>query len=192
MRSRVSQGAVFTDRDGTVIVDRGYIQSPEGVELLPNTVAGLPPIQRLGMPLIVVTNRSGVRRGLLSESDFSACNRELADQLSQHGVKIADFFVCTHSPEQGCECRKPSSGLFIEAARKYSLVLGKCYVVGDYWSDIEAAKRIGARSVLINGPRILNDQSVDPVSADANCLDLLEAAERIRLWQRSLDAISRE
>ena len=192
MLPRVSQGAVFIDRDGTIIVDRGCIQSPEEVELLPNAVAGLKAIQLLGMPLIVVTNHSGVGRGLLNESDVDACNRELADQLSLHGVAITDFFVCTHSPEQGCDCRKPASGLSNEAARKYSLVLGKCYVVGDYWSDIEAAKRIGARSVLINGPRILNDQSVDPVSTDANCLDLLEAAERIRLWQRSVDAISRE
>jgi len=72
--------------------------------------------------------------------------------------------------------------MFEEAAAKYSLDLESCFVVGDYWSDIEAARRIGARSILIWGSRIVDDKSVEPVNADATCADMVEAAEKIRRW----------
>ncbi len=99
------------DRDGTVIEDRGYLRDPEEVALLPGAVAGLRLLAEHHILPVLVTNQSGIARGLISPLDLSRVNARLEHILSVEGVRLAGVFSCPHSPEDGCGCRKPEPGL---------------------------------------------------------------------------------
>ena len=144
---------VFLDRDGTIIKDKHYLADPDGVELLDGAVEGLQNIQALGGILVVVTNQSGIGRGFFDRPAADAVNSRLREVLEVKGVRLANTYTCPHSPTDSCECRKPRSSLFEEAATVHGLPLDKSYVIGDRPSDVEAGRRIGASSILIEAPR---------------------------------------
>lgn len=139
--------AVFLDRDGTLVVDKGYAHKPSQLELLPGAVEGLR--QMKSCRFIMVTNQSGIGRGYFSETDMHRFNRELTNILDAQGVPIDHVFFCPHTPEDQCNCRKPAIGLIRQAQNRFDLDLPASVVIGDKLSDVGLAKNAGCRSVLV-------------------------------------------
>ncbi len=169
----------FLDRDGTIIVDRGYLNDPDGVELLPGAAEGLLLLRELGFLLVVVTNQSGVGRGRLTRSDLAAVNRRMLELLERGGVALDGICCCVHREDQGCPCRKPGTALAREAARRLWLDLAECVVIGDKTSDVMLGRRLGCTSILVNTGIGGGDGSFE-VRADLEAADLLEASRALR------------
>ncbi|HET7469886.1 MAG TPA: HAD family hydrolase [Gemmatimonadales bacterium] len=143
--------AVFLDRDGTLIEDRHYLRDPDLVQLLPGAADAVRRLDRAGWPVVVVTNQSGIARGLLTEKDYEATARRLEQLLAAAGAPLAAQYHCPHLPEISgpCECRKPGSLLYRRAAEELGLDLGRSWWVGDRLRDIAAAGPLGGRGVLV-------------------------------------------
>ena len=153
----MSRGAVFLDRDGTIIEDPGYLHDPDQVRLLPHAAEGLAQLARAGWPLVVVSNQSGIGRGLYGPEGFEATQQRLESLLEPSGVRFTGVFFCPHHPDAGCECRKPGVSLFRDAARLHDLDLGASWFVGDRWRDVSPALALGGRGVLIQPDPLAED-----------------------------------
>ncbi len=143
--------AVFVDRDGTVIREREYLSDPDGVDLVPGAVEGLRMLQEAGYAVVIVTNQSGIARGLYGEAEYRAVAREVARRLAGAGVRVVGSYYCPHHPEftGPCECRKPATGLFRAAAAEHGLDLARSVYVGDRIRDVVPALELGGRAVLV-------------------------------------------
>ena len=146
--------AVFLDRDGTIIEDTGYIADAAAVRLLPGAAPAIARLNRAGIPVIVVTNQSGIARGLLDEAAYSAVARRLDALLSAAGARLDADYHCPHHPDYSgpCECRKPGSLLYRQAAAEHGLYLAGSWWVGDRMRDVVPAERLGGRGLLIGRP----------------------------------------
>lgn len=140
---------VFLDRDGTIIVEKHYLSDPALVELEAGAIEGLKHLQARGLPLVVVSNQSGVGRGKFGTEDVQAVNTRLAELLGQHGISIAGWYMCPHAPGTDCLCRKPLPGMALQASSELGLPLENCFVVGDKRSDVELADAIGGTGILV-------------------------------------------
>jgi D-glycero-D-manno-heptose 1,7-bisphosphate phosphatase len=140
---------VLLDRDGTIIVERGYLSLPEQVELLPGAAEGLRLLRRLGLGLVVVSNQSAIGRGFFDESRLEAIHRRLRELLKAEGVELDAIYFCPHLPDAGCSCRKPETGLVQQAAREYDFDPAQSFVIGDKECDIELGRRVGAVTILV-------------------------------------------
>ncbi len=150
------KGAVFLDRDGTIIREVDYLSRLQDVELLPQAGEAIARLNRRQIPVILVSNQSGVARGKFSESFVAETHHYLQEILAREGAHLDDFFFCPHHPEAGmapykkvCDCRKPAPGLLHEAAERYQLDLTKSYVIGDKLIDVELALRVGGKGILV-------------------------------------------
>ncbi len=128
--------ALFVDRDGTLIEDKHYLSDPKGVCLLPTVGEALQKIVAQGIRIFVVTNQSGIGRGYFQVQDLVACQEELAHQLKEFGVVICDTAYCPHSPEEACECRKPSLGMWEQVQKTHNLDPQLCAMIGDKKEDV--------------------------------------------------------
>jgi histidinol-phosphate phosphatase family protein len=137
--------AVLFDRDGTLIADRHYLADPAGVAPLPGARRALAEVRRAGLATGVVTNQSGVGRGLMTEEQMLAVNDEVDRRLGPFDA----WAVCVHRPGQGCPCRKPAAGLVLQAAAALGVSPSECAVIGDIGADMEAARAAGARAVMV-------------------------------------------
>jgi histidinol-phosphate phosphatase family protein len=140
--------AVLFDRDGTLVDDVPYNGDPDRVRARPDARAALDRLRRRGLPIGVVTNQSGVARGLLTADQVARVNRRVEDLVGP----IATWTVCPHGPDHGCGCRKPRPGLVLEAAARLGVPADRCAVVGDIGADVEAARAAGARGILVPTP----------------------------------------
>jgi D-glycero-D-manno-heptose 1,7-bisphosphate phosphatase len=141
--------AVFLDRDGTVIEDVVYLDDPAGVRLLDGAADGLAALRRAGFALVVVSNQSGIGRGLISPERADAVHRGFMDELRRAGVEPDDVRYCPHAPDAACECRKPSPRLLLDSARELGLDLAGSFMVGDKPSDAETGRNAGCRTILL-------------------------------------------
>jgi D-glycero-D-manno-heptose 1,7-bisphosphate phosphatase len=141
--------AVFLDRDGTLIEDVGYLASPSGVALIPGVSEALHRLAAAGFILTVVSNQSGIARGLFDAAAVDAVNAEIARQLGPGGATIARWACCPHLPDAGCRCRKPGTQLHREAADALGIDLGRSWCVGDRMGDVRAATSFGGRGILV-------------------------------------------
>lgn len=137
------RAAVFLDRDGTIIVERDYLSDPEGVEFLPGAPGALAALQRHGFALVVVTNQSGIGRGLYGWDDYEAVAAHLRALLAAEGILFDAEYACGHAPEVGCTWRKPAPGMVLAAAEELGLDLGRSLLAGDKRLDIDAAAAAG-------------------------------------------------
>jgi histidinol-phosphate phosphatase family protein len=140
--------AVLFDRDGTLIQDVPYNGDPARVQLVPGAAAAVAVARRAGLRTGLVTNQSGIARGLLTEADAAAVNARVAQLLGPFGT----VQLCPHAPEDGCACRKPAPELVLAAAARLGVSPGECVVIGDIGADVEAARAAGAQSVLVPAP----------------------------------------
>ena len=143
--------AVFLDRDGTIIADTGYLGHPDGVRLLSGAAEAIARLNAAGMPAVVVTNQSGIARGLLDEAAYQATRRRLDQLLAERGARLDGHYHCPHHPDVTghCECRKPGPLLYQRAADDLGLDLAGSWWVGDRLRDIAAAERFGGRGILV-------------------------------------------
>ena len=153
----MSERFVFLDRDGTLIHDPGYVHRIEDYRLLDGVVDALLLLQDADFRLAIVTNQSGIGRGLFSEQDFQLFEAHLVLDLADQGVEIEQTFHCPHTPEDDCECRKPGTLLLERARDELDADLSESWVVGDRESDVELAQNAGCRSVLISAERGVPD-----------------------------------
>ncbi len=144
-----SRPPVFLDRDGTLIVEQRYLSDPSGVVLESGVFDALFLLQRHGHPLIVLSNQSGIGRGLFTAHDARRVNERVAELLRGRGIEVLAWYVCPHAPETGCDCRKPSPGMAVAAARDWNVGLAGSYVVGDKQSDLLLADAIGGLGILV-------------------------------------------
>lgn len=147
--ARPRQGLLVVDRDGTLIADRHHLADPAGVELLPGVVEGLRAFIAKGYEVAVVTNQSGIGRGLFGQDALAAVHAELQRQLAANGIRLAGIWHCPHHPEVGCACRKPAPELLQRAMRELGYARNQCLVVGDKQCDIELGSRLGVRTALV-------------------------------------------
>lgn len=145
--------AVFFDRDGTLNEDPGYLGEPEKLKLYPGAGKALSSLKQSGYKLIVISNQSGIARGLITEEMVKSVNVRLNELLSKDNGSIDAFYYCPFHPDfstaEECSCRKPSPELVFKAARDYIIDLSKSYFVGDTVSDIECGINAGCKTILV-------------------------------------------
>jgi heptosyltransferase-2 len=146
------------DRDGTLNPDSGYIRSSDQFELFPGVAQALSRLKQAGARLIVVTNQSGIGRGFFSIGDLDAIHAKLRRLLDESGVSLDAIYVCPHHPDDACGCRKPNRGLIDQAAGEQPVDLSRSYLIGDHARDMELAKRVGSRSILVTTGAVLPQQ----------------------------------
>ncbi|MFW6154152.1 MAG: D-glycero-alpha-D-manno-heptose-1,7-bisphosphate 7-phosphatase [Planctomycetota bacterium] len=173
--------AVFLDRDNTLIADPGYLADPAGVELLPDVGEALRLLAGAGFKLVVVTNQSGIARGILDETQLQAIHAELSRQLAAAGARLDAVYYCPYHPEGTVERftresdeRKPSPGMLLRAAREMKLDLSASWMVGDRPRDVLAGREAGCRTIrVLTGE---GDEGEQKIEAEFTCSHLLDAA----------------
>ena len=147
----MTAAAVFLDRDGTIIRDTHYIADPADVELIADAAIAIRQLNERGIPVIVVTNQSGIARGMFTEIDYEAVRERMDDLLAGYGASVDATYMCPHHPDVtgDCECRKPGTLLYRQAADDFALTLGECWYVGDNLRDVQPSKELGGRGILI-------------------------------------------
>jgi histidinol-phosphate phosphatase family protein len=164
--------AVLLDRDGTLVQDVPYNCDPARVRPLPGVEQGLERLRADGVALAVVSNQSGVGRGWISDSELAAVNARIVSLLGPLGP----WLICPHTPEAGCDCRKPAPGLILQAAARLDVPPWRCAMIGDIGTDVEAARRAGARAVLVPTSRTRQEEiEAAPERADS----FMQAVDRL-------------
>lgn len=178
--------AAFIDRDGTVIYERGDLGRPEGVELLPGAAEALRRLKDAGLLLVLVTNQSGIARGLFSEEDFYAVQDRMIEMLEEEDVELDNVYYCPHHPDVGepCGCRKPADGLYRQAEREMAIDLSRSFYIGDRWRDVAVTELVGGVAYLVRTGAAGADAPpgvnlVDDLASAADCIleMLVESAE---------------
>ncbi|MFY9607750.1 MAG: D-glycero-beta-D-manno-heptose 1,7-bisphosphate 7-phosphatase [Blastocatellia bacterium] len=156
IRNPQSSAAIFIDRDGTINEDSGYISKPDELIIYPWVAEAVRLINEAGLKTIVVTNQSGVARGMYTEDDLRLIHTRMISELRNQSARIDGVYYCPHHPDYGderyrreCECRKPSPGMLHAAAREHKVDLARSFVIGDKASDINLATNVGARGALV-------------------------------------------
>ncbi len=155
----MGQPAVFLDRDGTLIEEVGYPTRPQQIRILGGVARGLERLAEAGFKRIVVTNQSGIARGLMTEDDLDRFHEALDEQLDLLGAAVDAYYACPHHPDRSeaarpdlaieCDCRKPKPGLILQAAEDLDIDLGASWTVGDAWRDVQAGQAAGLRTVKL-------------------------------------------
>lgn len=167
--------AAFLDRDGTINRDAGYVDDPADVQILSGSAEAIALLNARSIPVVVVTNQSGIGRGLYSEAEFEAVQSEVERQLALRGCALDAVYRCVHDPSEGCDCRKPALALYREAAREHGIDLGRSLYVGDKVSDVLPAVKLGGTGFLLRtGAEVTVDVPEGIHVAD----DLLTAVRR--------------
>ena len=144
------RGAVFLDRDGVLNYNRrDHIKEPEEYVPIPRAAEAVARLKEAGWSVIVVSNQSGLARGLFDEKALAATMTKMQSILEAAGGGAEAVYYCPHAPGAGCECRKPAPGLLLRAAREHGLDLGSSYLIGDKECDIECGRAAGVRTILV-------------------------------------------
>lgn len=182
---------IFLDRDGTINKEVDLLKEKGQLELLPGSAEGIRVLNENGFLVVIVTNQPQVARGLCTEEEVQAINAGLVRMLAEKGAKIDAVYYCPHHPDKGypeenpaykieCGCRKPKAGMLKEAAAKFGAELKDCFVVGDRTVDVQTAKNVGCKSILVRTGYAGKDGK-HKVEPDYICENLLEAAKLISL-----------
>jgi len=167
-----SPAVVILDRDGTIVIDHGYLDDPAGLEFLPGAAEGLRQMYARGHRLVVITNQSGIGRGFFSEARLQQIHARFVAMVQEAGARIERIYYCPHAPDSGCECRKPGTALLLQAAAELDFVPRESVVIGDKSSDVALGRAVGARTIYIRGA-----EPVAAVAADHVADNLTEAAQ---------------
>jgi D-glycero-D-manno-heptose 1,7-bisphosphate phosphatase len=180
----VSRRAVFLDRDGTLIEERGYLDRLELLSVFPWTTDAIRLLNRAGFAAVVVTNQSAVGRGIVDEPFLHSVHAALDARLAAGRARIDAYYFCPHHPDaevvryrQACRCRKPGPGMIEQACRDLEIDPARSVMVGDRWLDVECGRAAGTRSVLVRTGHGGHeaDHPPDGARADAILNNLMEA-----------------
>ena len=169
--------AVFVDRDGTLIAERHYLCDPDQVELLPGVGEAVRRLNEAGVPVIVVTNQSGVARGYFGMDAVDRVNQRMAELLAAEGARLDDVYVCPHQSGDGCNCRKPAPGMVEAAAATWNIALADSFVIGDKPCDVDLGRVAGATAILVRTGYGAQWENDDRCQAHAVFDGLLPAVE---------------
>lgn len=181
-------GAVFLDRDGTLIEEVGYLDRPERVDLYAYSIEAIRALNRAGLKVVMVTNQSGVARGFFSEAVVHAVHGHIADRLAAGGAWLDAYYYCPHHSDgrlaeytKTCGCRKPGRGMVDRAVEEFGIDPARSFTVGDRWLDVALARAVGAKGVLVRtGYGSTEELKPQPgLTADAVVNNLAEAASWI-------------
>jgi D-glycero-D-manno-heptose 1,7-bisphosphate phosphatase len=185
--------AVFLDRDGTINEEVGYLDSLDKLKIIPSAYEAIKLINESGMKVVVISNQAGVARGFFTEEFVTILNTTIQSDLNKKGAKIDKFYYCPHHPTEGkgiylqdCNCRKPAPGMLLQATQELNLDLAHSYFVGDRFIDMETAKNVGAKGILVKtgyGEDLLQNDGPDTATPentpDFIAADILEAVQLI-------------
>lgn len=170
---------VLLDRDGTLIVNKHYQKDPALTELLPGAREGVSFLRSAGFSLVLITNQSGIGRGILTREDMDAVNRSVVDKLGGGADLFAGVYYCPHVEADDCMCRKPLPGMILQAAAELGFDPASCFVIGDRGIDVEAGRAVGATTVLVRTGYGAEEEGELPAPPDFVTDDLLGAARWI-------------
>jgi histidinol-phosphate phosphatase family protein len=174
--------AAFLDRDGTLLEDRDYAFELADYAPLPGAYAAVARLRAAGFAPIVVTNQSGIGRGLFRRSDYARFEAHFLADFAAHGARLDACYHCPHAPDDGCACRKPGTALALRAAREHGLDLAASVVIGDKASDVGLGAALGCRALLVlTGAGRAESARVPPGTQRAR--DVLDAVESLLLPQ---------
>lgn len=172
---------VLLDRDGTINEEVGYVLHPDELRLLPGAGEALRELRVLGLGLVVVTNQTPVGRGAISPQELDAIHARLGELLAQTGASLDGIEVCPHRKDEGCDCRKPATGLVDRAARTHGFDPARSWLVGDHTGDMLLGRAVGARTILVRTGHGEREQAAGAGEfADHVVAGLPEAAALIR------------
>lgn len=187
----MSKRAVFLDRDGTIIDDTGFIRRIEDVRLLPKAAQAIKRLNDAGWLVLVVSNQSGVARGLLTERDVAATNKRMVDLLKKEGATLDGIYYCPHLPEGTvpnyalvCDCRKPRPGLLLKAAEEHDVDLKDSVMIGDAPRDAEAGIAAGTRAILLTQSAARADQAPDACGQAPDLFAAVTEVLKMRIVER--------
>lgn len=175
--------AVFLDRDG--VINRAaaageYITRWEDFQFLPGVAQAISSLMKAGWKVMVVSNQRCVSKGILTIAELENIHRNMEKELAEAGAKLDGIYYCPHAKEPPCECRKPSPGMLLRAAREHQIDLASSWMVGDSKTDMEAGKRAGCRTMLIEGKL-----SASEAESESAASSLADAASRILILTAS-------
>jgi D,D-heptose 1,7-bisphosphate phosphatase len=185
--------AVFLDRDGVINEEVGYLDSLNNLKIISASYEAIKLINESGMKSVVISNQAGVARGFFTEEFVNIVNQNIQDALKINGAKIDKFYYCPHHPTEGkgkylqdCNCRKPRSGMLLQAVQDLNIDLAQSYFVGDRFRDMETAKKAGVKGILVKtgyGKDLLQDDGPDKATPESKpdfiAADILEAVQWI-------------
>jgi len=173
---------IIFDRDGTLVIDREYLADPKGLEFEAGAVEGLRLLRDHGYRFVVITNQSGVGRGLFPIENLHAMNQRLLCMVESIGARLEGIYYCPHAPDAGCDCRKPGQALMNRAAAELGFDPAATIVIGDRDSDVEFGRRAGARTIRVTKRAL----PAGAVEADLVVRDIEEAAHALLTERDSL------
>jgi len=185
--SKQKNKAVFIDKDGTLIPDIPYNVNADLITIEPETIEGLLAVKEQGFLIIVISNQPGIAKGYFQEKDLEKVKNKIQTLLEQYQITIDEFYYCPHYPgavvsdyDVECNCRKPMPGLILKAARHFNIDTGQSWMIGDILNDVEAGKRAGCRTILIdNGNE--TEWIINPLRIpDGTAKNIAEAAAIIK------------
>ena len=176
------KAAVFLDRDGVInkkSPPHDYVKKWKEFEFLPGVFKAIRELNKKFL-VIIITNQRGVGRGLISLADLENIHAKMIKKLRRFGAKIDGIYICPHDIKDNCDCRKPKSGMLFRAAKDFKIDFSQSYIIGDSSIDIQAGKKVGSKTVLINSPKsCFFSESKKEVDSDYITSDLLEMEEII-------------
>jgi D-glycero-D-manno-heptose 1,7-bisphosphate phosphatase len=173
--------AVFLDRDGTIIEDATYLRDPEAARLLPGAADAIRRLNEHGFLVIVVTNQSGIARGLVSRNEYQLTERRVDQLLDANGARLDAHYFCPHLPELTgpCDCRKPGVLLYRQAAEQFNIDLGMSWWVGDRIRDVLPAQALGGRGILLDRAGVESETGAGTATKFVHAGDLAGAVDMI-------------
>jgi D-glycero-D-manno-heptose 1,7-bisphosphate phosphatase len=173
----MSRPAVFLDRDGTLIEERGYLDRLDLLEIFPWTIDAVRLLNRAGFATVVITNQAAIGRGIIDEPFLRLVHGTMEQRLAAGGARIDAWYVCPHHPDARCACRKPAPGMIEQACREMQLDPRRSVMVGDRWLDVACGRAAGTRSVLVRTGHGVHEEAHAPDGARADAIlnNLMEA-----------------
>jgi D,D-heptose 1,7-bisphosphate phosphatase len=185
----MSNKAIFLDRDDTLIEDPGYINSPDQVKLLPYAASSLVELKQMGYKLIVVTNQSGIARGIVKEEALTQIHHQLKTLLGKEGAYLDDIYFCPYHPNgaipkycKESDLRKPNPGMILKAADDHDIDLAQSWMVGNSYRDITAGLRAGCRTILINSSVKPSYKKIGDPDPDKKAVNIREVVNIIKMY----------
>jgi histidinol-phosphate phosphatase family protein len=181
-KQNIKYPCVFLDRDGTVIYDKNYLSSPSQVKLYSFSAQSINKLHKAGFKVIIITNQSGVAREKFTLKDLDLIHKKFLTLLKQQGAQIDALYFCPHIDEDKCKCRKPKTGMVLEAAKKFNISLKDSFVIGDSIRDYLTGHNMGGKGILIKTghgtkqEKNLKEQKIQPWAV---CRTLKEAVNLI-------------